>query len=481
MKKAIRLAAVILSMASSAALAEVKLASVFTDHMVLQRDKAVRIWGTAAAGKTVTVKAAGAEASATADGAGNWSLELPKHAASESPTELTATEAGGNTVTLSDILYGDVWICSGQSNMAFSLDRASNAADAIPAATDDKVRLLVVPRVTSDEPQLQQKGAWTHCTPETAKTFSAVGYFFGQQLRLDEHVPVGLIGTYWGGTPAESWTPKSHLAGAEWEPLWDRDKKLASGATKSKNPHRPTVLWNGMVEPLVPMSITGVIWYQGEVNAGRAEQYRSLFPNMIQAWRDAFKQGDVPFLFVQLANYGKSNGDSDAGSNWAELREAQAMTLKLPNTGMAVAIDVGNPTNIHPTDKLTVGKRLALAAEHVAYGKDVACQGPTYESLAINGHTVTLTFAHADGLATKDNAPVKGFTVAGDDKKFVPATSAKVEGNKVIVTAPESIGTPTAIRYGWAGDPETSLYNAAALPMVPFRTDDWPGVTAGKK
>lgn len=510
MKRIRGLAAVVIGMACAAtASAEVKLASVFSDHMVLQREKPVNVWGTATPGKTVTVKVNGKTATAKAGDDGRWLAKVGPQQATATPVTLAATEEGANTVTISDVLVGDVWVCSGQSNMQWTLARAGNAAEAIPAATDTQIRLLPVPRATSDEPLTDQSGQWVVCSPEAAKEFSAVGYFFGKEIRASQGVPVGLVGTYWGGTPAESWTPEEHLASAEWAGMREKDRQMVAAypAARAKweeavkaweakpkasrgpkpgeprgpqNPQRPSVLWNAMVEPLVPMTITGAIWYQGEANAGRAEQYRTLFPRMIAAWREEFRQGDFPFLFVQLANY-KTKGDSEAGSQWAELREAQALTLeKLPNTGMAVAIDVGDPNDIHPTDKLTVGRRLALAAEKIAYGKDVVHAGPTFKSLKTDGNTARVTFDHAKGLKAK-GGEVAGFTVAGKDRKFVPAAKAQIDGDAVVVTAPAGVERIEAVRYGWADDPQVSLYNAAGLPAVPFRTDDWPMVTAGKE
>lgn len=506
--KAIRVAAaLVLGMSCSAAWAEVKLASVFTDHMVLQRGKPVVVWGTATAGKAVTVQFADEKETANADDSGKWMIRLKSLGASEAGRSLSASEEGANTVTLQDVLVGDVWVCSGQSNMEFGLPRASNAAEAIAGATDDKIRFLVVPHAVSDQPQAEQKGAWVDCTPESAKGFSAVGYFFGKEIRGREHVPVGLVGTYWGGTLCEAWTPPAFLKDPQWEPLFARDREQIAAYPKAKeqweksmkqweakpdghhgrkpaeprgpgSQHRPSVLWNAMVAPLTPMSIKGIIWYQGESNAARAEQYRTLFPNMIEGWRDEFKQGNVSFLFVQLANYG-ARMDSAAGSPWAELRQAQAKALKLPKTGMAVTIDIGNPANIHPTDKQTVGTRLALAAEHVAYGKSgVVYQGPTFESMEVLGNKAIITFDHADGLMAK-GGEVKGFAIAGQDKKFVPAT-ARIEGESVVVSAPD-VEQPAAVRYAWAESPEANVYNHAGLPAVPFRTDDWSMATAGKK
>lgn len=504
MRRSIMAATVGVSMACGSLHADVKLASVFTDHMVLQRDKAVNVWGTAMPGKRVTVSVNGHEAAGETDGRGNWSVKLPESKASATPVEMVVREEGGNTITVRDVLFGDVWLCSGQSNMGFQLWQSSGGTEAVAAATDDKVRLLVVPKVVSDKPLNQQHATWSVCSPQTAKAFSAVAYYFGNEIRTREDVPVGLIGTYWGGTPAESWTPKDRLSDPQWEPLWDRDRQLLADFPKQleaweervkglaptvpkpdkplgpNDPHRPSVLWNAMVQPLVPTSIKGVIWYQGESNTRRSEQYRTLFPTMITAWRDAFGQGDVPFLFVQLANY-VSEYDTPAGSAWAELREAQSMTLKLPNTAMAVAIDIGHPTDIHPTDKRTVGVRLALAAEHVAYGRNLVYSGPVFQAMEVDGARVKVWFDHVGGgLTTRGGGDsVTGFAVAGEDQKFVPA-DARIDGDAVVLTA-KGVDNPAAVRYGWASNPTIDLYNKEGLPAVPFRTDNWAMVTAGKR
>ncbi|HWB52786.1 MAG TPA: sialate O-acetylesterase [Tepidisphaeraceae bacterium] len=494
------IAIAVLAMACSA-YSEVKLASVFSDHMVLQRDKAVNVWGTTDPGKTVTVKIGDHSKTTKADSSGKWIVHLDKHKASQTPVTMTVTEAGGNTISISDVLFGDVWICSGQSNMEFQLFKANNAAEALPAAKDEQLRLLRVPRVASEKPLSEQDGKWTLCSPQTARTFSAVGYFFGKEIREREHVPVGLIGAYWSSTAAESWTPAKYLNGDKWKPLLEHDhellaeypekhqkweekmKTLPPGKRKPAEPLGPTnshlssVLWNGMINPLIPTTFEGVIWYQGERNASRAQEYRTLFPLLIKAWRTEFGEGKFPFLFVQLAGYGKNRGDSDKGSEWAELREAQTLALKLPNTGMAVAIDIGSADSIHPTDKQTVGRRLALSAEKVAYGQNVESVGPTFKSMKIEGNKIKITFTHAQGLMAKGGV-VKGFTIASKDQKFVPAQTT-IQGNAVIVSA-ENIQQPVAVRYAWAQYPDVTLYNSAGLPAVPFRTDNWPEVTAGQ-
>jgi len=497
---------------SSIASAEVKLASVFMDHGVLQRDIAVPVWGTATTGKKVTIKAGTSEASATADESGKFMVKLPAMKLGD-PIDLTASEEGGNTVILHDIAIGDVWVCGGQSNMGFQLRQASNGKDELTTCADKDLRLLRVQQdVAPDAPQSSiAGGAWKPCDAASANEFSAVGYFFGKELRHTQKVPIGLIGSYWGGTPAESWTTWQTLeANPDFKPILERYKENLNGHDRQrvafaekvkqweekkkadpnfkgakpqpidvkKSPHSPAVLYNGMIAPLVPYAIKGAIWYQGEANTLRAEQYRTLFPAMIADWRHAWSQGDFPFLFVQLANY-TAHQDKPEGSPWAELREAQTMTLKnSPNTGMAVIIDVGNPGNIHPTDKQTPGHRLALVARKMSYGEqNVVMTGPTFKSLQVAGNRVTVEFSSVgEGLVAK-GGEVKGFTIAGADKKFVPATGM-IEGNTVVVRSPE-VESPVAVRYGWAENPTANLYNSDDLPASPFRTDDWPGVTAG--
>jgi len=356
------------------------------------------------------------------------------------------------------------------------------------------------------------EGQWTLCSPQSVGDFSAVGYFFGREIHKALGVPVGLIHSSWGGTPAEAWTSLPYLEGdPDYQPIIERWKlnlanypkaikdyeaKLAewqSAAEKAKAegkpappapwkpagpeyPGRPAVLYNGMIAPLIPYAIQGVIWYQGEANAGRAYQYRRLFPTMIRNWRKAWGQGNFPFLFVQLANYEPGNLNEE----WAELREAQLMALQLPSTGMAVAIDIGNPKDIHPRNKQEVGRRLALTALAKVYGKNIEYSGPMYRGMSIEGGAIRLRFDHVDGgLLAMGGGPLKGFTIAGEDRKFVPA-EAVIEGETVVVRSPE-VAHPVAVRYAWAINPTCNLYNKAGLPASPFRTDDWPGVTVNAR
>jgi sialate O-acetylesterase len=425
------------------------------------------------------------------------------------PLEMTV--AGKNTLKLTNILVGEVWVCSGQSNMEWSLNRINNGDKEIAEAKYPKIRLFMVAKATAAAPQADCKGQWVECSPQTVPPFSAVGYLFGRQLHQDLGVPVGLIGSNWGGTPAESWTSREMLeADPDLKVIYDRWKQNAENYSKAleawekskeksladwkaaadkakaegkqaprqpappndpaKSPHCPTSLYNGMIAPLIPLGIRGAIWYQGESNAGRPVEYRKLFPAMITDWRKHWGEGDFTFLFVQLANFMARKNEPTA-SNWAALREAQTMTLALPKTGMAVIIDIGEANNIHPKNKQDVGKRLALAAEAGTYGKDVVYSGPMYESMKVEGDKVHLKFKHIGGGLVAKGDKLTGFAVAGEDKKFVWA-DAKIEGDTVVVSAKDMV-KPLAVRYAWADNPECNLYNKADLPAVPFRTDDW--------
>lgn len=469
--------------------ASIILPGLFTDHMVLQRDIALPVWGSAQPGEIVTVTIGDRKASAQADENGRWRVRLDPLPAG-GPLEMTIK--GSNTITLKDVLVGEVWVCSGQSNMGWTVNRSANATEEIAAAGNPKIRLFDVPRRMAIEPQTFLGGQWEVCSPETAGTFSAVGYFFGRELQKAIDVPVGLINSSWGGTPAESWTPRHALeADPDYKPIFERWEQLkarwqaesqpaSSPTTRPQldprtSPQRPMVLYNGMIQPLVPYAIRGAIWYQGESNAARAYQYRKLFPTMIRSWREAWGQDDFPFLFVQLANF-KAGQKAPYSSAWAELREAQTMTLSLPKTGMAVTIDIGDPKDIHPINKQDVGKRLALAARAIVHGEKIPYSGPIYEAMAVEGGKIRLRYKHTDGGLVAKNGALKGFGIAGADQKFVDAEAA-VDGDSIVVSS-EKVASPVAVRYAWGDAPECNLYNGAGLPASPFRTDDWPGLTA---
>lgn len=505
------LCAVLVALALSiSATADVKLPKIFGDRAVLQCGKPIPVWGTADPGEKVTVEFRGQKVSTVADRDGKWRVTL-KPVSAGGPFEMTIR--GKNTIALSDLLVGEVWICSGQSNMEWPLFLAKNPEQEIAAANYPQIRFFTVTKRISDIPQSDLPGGeWQECTPQSARNFSAVGYFFARELHNALKVPVGMVQSAWGGTPAESWTSLATLESnpalrsilenwersvqaypqtlqryaqqiAQWEEAAARAR--AEGRPEPQRPNRPshprnnpwkpTGLFNAMIAPLIPYAIQGTIWYQGESNVGRAYEYRTLFPAMIRDWRKAWGQGDFAFLFVQLANFLPTKPEPGE-SAWADLREAQLMTLALPKTGMAVAIDIGEADDIHPRNKQDVGKRLALNALAVAYGKKVVYSGPIYERMKREGNAIRLYFKHADsGLVTPNGEPLKGFAIAGADRKFVWA-DARIEGNTVLVFSPQ-VSEPVAVRYAWADNPVCNLYNGAGLPASPFRTDDWPGVT----
>lgn len=498
---------------SSSLLADVKLPSVISENMVLQRGIKVAIWGTAEAGEEVTVTMGNQKATVKADADGKWKVQIgPLEAGG--PFEMKI--AGKNTIEFKNILVGEVWVCSGQSNMQMNVGGCINAKDEIAAADFPKIRLFTVPNVAMDTPQTDCPGKWAECSPKNVGGFSAVAFFFGRHLFKTMNVPIGLIHTSWGGTPAEAWTSKPTLeADPDYKPILDRhvqqvanypkqkegypaqldkwkeiaEKAKAEGKTPPKKPEMPrdptakgngwmpSGLYNAMIAPLIPYGIAGGIWYQGESNAGRAYQYRKLFAAMIQDWRKNWGQGDFPFFWVQLANFTPKT-PQPGNSDWAELREAQQLTLSLPKTGTGLAIDIGDAKDIHPKNKQDVGKRLALAALAVAYGKDIPYSGPVYDSMAVEGSAIRLKFKHVNGGLVCKGEKLIGFAIAGEDKKFVWA-DVKIDGETVVVSSPE-VSKPVAVRYGWANNPDVSLYNKADLPASPFRTDDWDGVTKGK-
>lgn len=648
--------------------ATVRLPKLFNDNMVIQRDLPIQVWGWGDPGEKVTIKLGNLSKSTKTDKQGNWQLTLSPLPAG-GPFEM-AIRGKKNTIQIKNILLGDVWICSGQSNMEWTVKNSNNSKKEIADANFPQIRILDVPNTRGLKPlsDIKETG-WKEAIKENIENFSAVGYFFGRYLHQEMNVPIGLIGTNWGGTVVETWTSLDKLkkfpefaekinwieqqklsveeletefsqqhktwiekyyiaqdsgleenwqapdlndqdwaemmVPGEWEKgglpnvdgvVWFRKKftlsedlksmenlylRLGSiadfdvvwingqkiGETFLKMPWRsyrfsssilnqtgenviavrvfdygdsgglieaapekiglsttrfgddsqmlplagnwkykmsiqkdfepgiqppeppdlwpnsnPAMLYNGMIAPLIPYGIKGAIWYQGESNAGRAYQYRELFPAMIENWREKWGQGDFPFLFVQLANFRQPVAEP-AESDWAELREAQNMALsKLSNIGVAVIIDIGEANDIHPKNKQDVGKRLALSALKIGYGKNIVHSGPMYDRMEIEGNKIRIKFnCVGSGLMIKDKyGYLKGFTIADVSKKFVWA-KAHLDGNDVIVYH-ESIQNPVAVRYGWANNPDdVNLYNKEGLPASPFRTDDWPGITFGKK
>jgi sialate O-acetylesterase len=472
--------------------------------MVVQRDLPVHVWGMAAPNEEVSVAFRGATRTATADELGQWSVYLPPGGAG-GPFEMTlngsaSPGAGGGSnppqqIKLDDILAGDVWVASGQSNMEFMMHQAETADQDLPHAGIDRIRLLIVKRKAAEYPlgDVDTTG-WAASTPETAHDFSAVAWYFAREIEQREHVPVGVIDSTWGGTVAEAWTRLTALGeNAALAPLFvsrgrmldnetdvllkvDQAERLRAEAKAQGKPEPPQqwrpvlaswgpgLLWNGMIAPLTPFAIRGVIWYQGESNSAleRAPLYSRIFGTLIEDWRREWGIGDFPFLFVQISNF-----KSSPAEDWAALREQQVETLALRNTAMAVTIDIGNPDNVHPTDKVDVGLRLARAARALSYGEAVEYSGPMFRQATQEGAAMRIWFDHAHGLMAK-GGELTGFEIAGADGKFVPAT-ARIDGTTVVVTG-ASVPVPTQVRYGWANSPQCNLFNGEGLPASPFRT-----------
>ncbi|MBN1437532.1 MAG: hypothetical protein JW936_10705 [Sedimentisphaerales bacterium] len=454
-----------------------RLPSVLTSGAVLQRDMPIHIWGWDVPGTLVTVELAGNAVSARADDEGRFSVYLPSLAGG-GPYSLRV--AGTTTITLDDILMGEVWVCSGQSNMEWPVRNSNNGGQEIADADFRRIRILQVPNRSSVIGQDDVDANWQVCSSDTIGGFSAVGYFFGRNLHQSLNVPIGLIDSTIGGTAIEGWIS---LEGFQSEPQCSHlaEEAVAMGQDNdraSDGARGPTSYFNGMIAPLTGYPIAGVIWYQGESNAGNGYFYRTLMPLLIRDWRSHWQQDEMPFLLVQLANFGPDEPMSFAearpgASGWAQLREAQSMTVRdTANTGMAVAIDVGDATDIHPRDKQEVGYRLALAARAVAYGQDIIYSGPIYDHMRIEGSTIRIYFDHtAEGLVAKDGA-LLWFAIAGEDREFFWA-EATIEGKTVVVRCDE-VANPVAVRYAWANNPQgCNLYNTANLPASPFRTDDW--------
>ena len=637
---------ILLTFNTTSSKAEVRFADIFSSHMVLQRNIDLKIWGYANPGEKLTLNFNNKDYKIRANKDGKWEITL-KPISAGGPYQMSVE--GENKITLKDILIGDVWVCSGQSNMLWTVANSDNSKNEIANANYSNIRLFSVPLKISAEPITEMPNtSWEVCSSETIGDFSAVGYFFGRDIHLETGVPVGLIKSAWGGTCVETWTSKESITklskyedfdkkiesfnieeernkkkqklrsaigefpngetgikdkwmlpetdrtnwssmeipnfwenigyddldGIVWfsydfdlttkdptgktelhlgviddsdivwingvkvgETNWgfnknrmytvpneviksgknnitirvqDRRNKGGFGATSKDfflqngkervslsgkwkfkvdeiydnfdiSPNElPSLLYNAMINPLIPFGIKGVIWYQGENNARRAKEYATTFPNLINNWRQDWQQGDFPFLFVQLANFGAPS-NNPTNSNWAELRESQTKTLDLKNTGMALAIDLGEAYNIHPKNKQDVGKRLSLAALKVAYNKDIVYSGPQYKSMKIKNDKAILSFNYVgSGFEIKDkDSEIQEFEIAGKNKKFYSAF-AKIDGDKIIVWSNE-VKEPVEVRFAWANNPaKFNLYNKEGLPAIPFRTDNWEGVTDGK-
>jgi len=478
--------------------ADVAVPALLADHMVVQRGLPVHVWGMAAPHEAVSVTFRGETKSATPDDDGRWSIYLsPGEAGGPFQMTIKAT----NTIVLNDILVGDVWVASGQSNMEFPMTALANAQTEIAAAQSPKIRLFMVKHKPADYPleNVESKG-WAACTPETVADSSAVAYFFARHLQQKLGVPIGLVESFWGGTAAESWTSLRALsADAAFMPVFAaRARTLAGESTTVLHQQReeheyqqaveqakaegkplpgrqwhpdfaawaPAALYNGMIAPLTPLAIRGAIWYQGESNSGpdRAPLYARLFQTMIRDWRNAWGEGDFPFLFVQIANW-----NTAPDGMWPEVRDAQRQALALKNTGMAVTIDIGDAVDIHPKNKQDVGLRLALAARAIAFGEKLEWSGPLVRQVTQEEHALRVWFDHAGGLTAK-GAELTGFEVAGPDGKYSPA-EAKIEGESVVVSS-AAVPTPVSVRYGWAANPNCNLFNKEGLPASPFQAPE---------
>ena len=475
--------------------AQITLPKILSNHMVVERDLPVHIWGMAAPGEAVSVSFRGETRTAKASELGRWSVYL-KPGEAGGPFQITIQGAlAAQTITLDDVLVGDVWLASGQSNMEFRMYQAATAAADLPHAANPRIRLLMVERNAAEYAQddIQTTG-WAASSPESAHDFSAVAWYFARAIEQREKVPVGIIDSTLGGTMVESWTrlralgedaslapvfvSRGRMTDREAEALLedkDHEKQINAAKTQGKpepefpwhpqlNMWAPSLLWNGMIAPLTPLPIRGVIWYQGESNSIIEREpalYHRLFRTLIEDWRSQWGEGDFPFLYVQIANF-KSTPIED----WAPIRDGQLKTLELRNTAMAVTIDIGNPDDVHPKDKLDVGLRLALAARALSYGEDISYSGPVFRQATPEGKAIRVWFSHhAKGLTAKGGA-VTGFEVAGDDGKFVAATAA-IEGNTVLVTS-DGVAEPKFVRYGWANSPQCNLFNGEGLPASPF-------------
>lgn len=498
------------------ALSQVKLPPHFSDHMVLQRNMKAPIWGTANPGEQVTIAFAGQKKKARANADGKWQVNLDPMTASSASRTMTVTDSKNQKVMFVDVLVGEVWLCSGQSNMDFTVAKTekyyfagvNNEAAEVAAANYPLIRRFTGEWKRSYEPKSEVAGTWKVINPENVREFSAIAYFFARDLQKEIKVPVGIITLTFGASTAQAWIRRETMAAnSELKPLLDKfdtekrayesdaaiiekyrqsltkwEADVAAAKTEGKpaprkprNPdpvddqHNPTVMFNGMIAPVIPYAIRGVLWYQGESITGAKELFPKLNETLITDWRNLWGQKDLPFYFVQLAAHKAPKTEPDE-SGIAVVREMQAKSLALPNTGMAVTIDIGDAKDVHPHNKQDVGNRLSRIALAKIYGRKIEYSGPVYESMKIEGNIIRLKFSHAGGgLVAKDGA-LKYFAIAGTDKKFVWA-DAKIEGDTVIVSSP-AVTAPVAVRYAWADNPEgCNLYNAAGLPAAPFRTD----------
>ncbi|MFZ4397241.1 MAG: sialate O-acetylesterase [Kiritimatiellia bacterium] len=512
----------VLSVWAGAACAEVRLAKIFTSDMLLQRDQPIRVWGWAAPQEAVTVILDGQKAATTADAQGKWLAELPARKQGEN---LTLTITGQNSISLTNVIIGDVWLCAGQSNMEWLLKDTDNAAEDSKAADLPKIRRIKFNHVQSAFPEVEAPAAtaWQVCTPRNAGGFSAVGFYFAREIQAQTGVPIGILDDNWGGTPIEPWTPPAGMESVPElrEAVTVRSNALAAYAVSLPRqlnaleswlvsaraaasnaaalPPMPTVaphpgangwcsMYHAMIHPLVRFPIKGALWYQGESNGGEGETYYHKMRALVGGWRKVWNQGDFPFYFVQLASFQNANDNPAGGDGWAKLREAQTRSLGMTNTGMAVILDtvpLKSAGDIHPRNKSDVGQRLARWALNRDYGqKDLVVSGPLYKSMKVEGNKIRLSFDYVgSGLmvgAKEGRAPaaevkdgtLKRFAIAGADRKWVWA-EAVIDGQSVVVSS-GAVPEPVAVRYAFSMNPDgANLYNREGLPASPFRTDNW--------
>jgi sialate O-acetylesterase len=492
-----------LILGASALPGAVKLPPHFSNHMVLQQGMKVPVWGTADAGESVSIEFAGQKQTTTAGADGRWRVDLgPMAASAESRTMVVTGGGDGPAARFDDVVVGEVWLCSGQSNMDFTVAKTpkyyfagvNHEAEEVAAANYPLIRMFTGEWSRTYEPQSAVAGTWRVCSPETVREFSAIGYFFARDLQREIRVPIGIMTETYGASTAQAWIRREAIAASpKLKPVLDEfdaavkaytppteeelklwrdavDKAKAEGRRPPRQPHpnpvlnqhNPTVLFNGMIAPIIPCAIRGVLWYQGESITSPKELFPLWNETLITDWRKLWGY-EFPFFFVQLAAL-------KANSNTPAVREEQAMALALPGTGMAVTIDIGDPGNVHPKNKQEVGARLARIALARTYGRSLEYSGPVFASMQVEGQTIRVRFAHLGGGLVARGGPLKTFVIAGADRKFVSA-DARIEGDTVVVASPE-IATPVAVRYAWENDPEgCNLYNAAGLPAAPFRTD----------
>jgi sialate O-acetylesterase len=477
--------------------AELRVSWIFQDRAVLQRDMPVPVWGEANCGQRVLVSYREQVLEAVADSAGRWRVQLPPMRAHSEGSTLEVRTAEERLV-FDDVVVGDVWLCAGQSNMEWSVGRAAEAETEIPAANHPQIRHIKVANFSSRTPVTSAKGTWRVCSPETVRHFSAVGYYFAREISQHQNVPVGIINCTWGGTPIEAWIserallsheafdvvftrwseaiatfPERSRAFARWTEKKRTTEERGEAFTRAR-PRDPSIdyrrqpagLWGGMVAPLSNFAVRGIAWYHGEENASRADEYRALLSAWITDWRLAWP--NAPVLLVQLPNYAAGNAN---GTSWARLREAQArVAQEVDGVILVTTIDLGDPSNVHPLDKKSVGRRVALASRETIYGESLSGRAPTFKTMRKEGEALLLSFAHADGL-TVSKQSIGEFQVAGEDRKFHQA-DVRIVGDVIRLTS-SHVSDPIAARYAWRNAPEVTVFNAAGFPLVPFRTDAW--------